>query len=580
MKQPVPLKLWLIAMILIALISGTRSISSAQSDGALSSWPTVTATNPADGATVVNLNQAITVTFSAQISPASIGPTVVLRAADGSSVDGNINFHGTTVVFKPVAPLMPDTTYTAEIGAPASDQADAVNERGFAWTFTTGTTIDATNPTVTTTIPANTAVGVPTNQRIDAMFSEDMAPASLRGKTFRITKPGGAAIAGAITYVSGSAVFRPLYRLRTNTHYIATITTGAKDLAGNPLAGNYVWSFDTGGNPELIKPVVISTNPASNAMAVPIDQKVSATFSKPMNYRTITTADFHLTWSGGRVLGTIKYFYDATDKVTIATFVPKANLRVNTQYTATITSAVRDLTGNQLAGNKRSGNYVWQFTTGTAAGLGTVALGAAANFAVLAAAAVTNTSTPTMITGDLGLWPGTSVTNFPPGMVNGSIDINDPAAQAGEAALAIAYNDAAGRSGAFTPAVGNVGGLTFTPGLYRSGSSTEISGGGDLTLDAQGDPTAVFIFQIASTLTTSSGFGITLKGGAQASQIFWQVGSSATIGTGSHFAGNILANTSITLVSGAVLDGRALAGAADLTGAVTMDDNTIVRPSP
>jgi hypothetical protein len=185
-----------------------------------------------------------------------------------------------------------------------------------------------------------------------------------------------------------------------------------------------------------------------------------------------------------------------------------------------------------------------------------------------------------MITGDVGLWPGTSMTNFPPGMVNGTIHVNDTTAQAGEAALTIAYNDAAGRVGAFTPAVGNVGGLTFTPGLYRSGTSTAISGGGDLTLDAQGDPNAVFIFQIASTLTTSSGFGITLAGGAQSSRIFWQVGSSATIGTGSHFAGNILANTSITLVSGAVLDGRALAGAISLTGAVTMDDNTVVRPAP
>lgn len=313
---------------------------------------------------------------------------------------------------------------------------------------------------------------------------------------------------------------------------------------------------------------------------VPTDQKVNATFSEAMNYATITTQSFLLTWSGGRILGTVTYFYDAINKVTIATFAPHANLLINTLYTAAITSAARDLAGNRLAGNKPSGNYVWQFTTGAGVGQGTVALGAAANFAILAAATVTNTSTPTMITGDVGLWPGTSITNFPPGMVNGTIHVNDTTAQAGEAALTIAYNDAAGRVGAFTPAVGNVGGLTFTPGLYRSGTSTEISGGGDLTLDAQGDPNAVFIFQIASTLTTSSGFGITLAGGAQSSHIFWQVGSSATIGTGSHFAGNILADTSITLVSGAVLDGRALAGAISLTGAVTMDDNTVVRAAP
>ncbi len=580
MKKAEPLKLWFIAMILIALVSGSSTIGLAQSDEPISSSPTVTATDPAAGADMVNLNQAVAVTFSRQISAASIGATMILRAPDGSVVEGNINFHGTTLVFRPAVNLMPATRYTAEVGAAGTDAAGRAVGPAFVWSFTTGATIDATIPTVTTTIPVNAAVSVPTNQRIDAMFSEGMAPGSLGVRTFRVTRPGGIAIPGAISYASGTATFRPRYRLLTNTHYIATITTGAKDLAGNPLAANYVWSFDTGANPNLVKPTVTSTNPANDALMVPIDQKVNATFSKPMDYRTITTADFFLTWAGRRVLATIGYFYDATGNVTIATVMPKARLRVNTQYTATITRAARDLTGNPLAGNKPSGNYVWRFTTGTTTGLSTVALGAAANFAVLAAATVTNTSTPTMITGDLGLWPGTALTNFPPGMVNGSIDVNDPAAQAGEAALTIAYNDAAGRTGAFTPAVGNVGGLTFTPGLYRSGSSTEISGGGDLTLDAQGDPMAVFIFQIASTLTTSSGFGITLKGGAKASQIFWQIGSSATIGTGSHFAGNILANTSITLVSGAVLDGRALAGAADLTGAVTMDDNTIVRPAP
>jgi type VI secretion system secreted protein VgrG len=158
--------------------------------------------------------------------------------------------------------------------------------------------------------------------------------------------------------------------------------------------------------------------------------------------------------------------------------------------------------------------------------------------------------------------------------------VDDPTSQAGMAALTIAYNNAAGRMGAFTPCDGNVGGRTFTPGLYRSGSSTEISSNGNLTLDGRGDPNAVFIFQIPSTLTTSSGLGVTLIGGAKPSQIFWEVGSSATIGTGSQFYGTILANTSITMVSGATLNGRALAGAISGTGAVTLDNNTIVRATP
>jgi len=302
---------------------------------------------------------------------------------------------------------------------------------------------------------------------------------------------------------------------------------------------------------------------------VPLDQQVSATFSKAMNYASITTGDFLLTWSGGQTVGTVTYAYDSINKVTTATFVPKANLLSNTLYTATITSEAEDLLGNAIVGNRPSASYVWQFTTG--ASLSPVPLGAAANFAVLAAAAVTNTSTATTITGDVGIWPGTSMTNFPPGIVIGTIHVNDVTAQAAEAALAVAYNNAKGRVGAFTPAVGNIGGLTFTPGLYRSGTSTAISGGGNLTLDAGGDPNAVFIFQIASTLTTSSGFGVTLIGGAKPSQIFWQVGSSATLGTNSVFKGNIMALTSITLTTGASMEGRALAR----NGAVTLDTNTI-----
>ena len=580
MKQQKPLKLWLTAIILIVLVAGSAVGINAQSDGPLVVVPLVTATNPANGAAAVNLNQVVGVTFSQPMSGPSVGVNLILLRPGGSRVSGVVTAEGTTAAFTPSADLLSSTTYTAKVKAAASDLAGVELGRAYIWKFTTGASEDTTKPTVTFTDPADAAVNVSINQRINAMFSENMNPHSLSNATFKVTKLGGAAIVGTIKYISGSVTFTPLNPLKINAHYIATITTGAKDLAGNPLAGDYVWSFDTGASQDRIRPTVTLTNPVTDASSVPTDQKVGATFSKVMNYATITTESFFLSWSGGRVLGTVAYFHDKTDNVTIATFVPGTNLLINTLYTATITTAVRDLAGNAISGNRQSGNYVWQFTTGTNVGQDRVALGAAANFAVLAAAAVTNTSTPTMITGDVGLWPGTSMTNFPPGIVNGTIHVNDTTAQAGEAALAIAYNDAAGRVGAFTPAVGNVGGLTFTPGLYRSDTSTEISGGGDLTLDAQGDPNAVFIFQIGSTLTTSSGFGITLKGGAQPSQIFWQVGSSATIGTGTHFAGNILANTSITLVSGAVLEGRALAGAADLTGAVTMDDNTVVRPAP
>ena len=212
------------------------------------------------------------------------------------------------------------------------------------------------------------------------------------------------------------------------------------------------------------------------------------------------------------------------------------------------------------------------FTTAAMASEAPVNLRSAANFAVLAGTTVTNVpGDGTAIIGDLGVSPGTAVTGFPPGIVVGTIHAGDAVAAQAQLDLTTAYNDAAGRSTAPITVSGNIGGMTLTPGLYKSTSSLAISSG-DLTLDAQGDLNAVFIFQIASTLTTTSGRKVILSGGAKASNIFWQVGSSATFGTTSVFKGTILANISITFTTGASLDGRALAR----TGAVSLGANNIV----
>jgi hypothetical protein len=209
-------------------------------------------------------------------------------------------------------------------------------------------------------------------------------------------------------------------------------------------------------------------------------------------------------------------------------------------------------------------------TTGNAA----VVLGAAAHYGVLAGSTVTSIGTTT-VNGDLGVSPGSAVTGFPPGTVTGAIDAANTAAGLGEAALTVAYNDAKGRTLAPISVAGNLGGQTLAPGLYKSTSSLEVSSG-DLTLDAQGDANGVFIFQIASTLTTTAGRQVILSGGAKAANVFWQVGSSATLATTTVFKGTIMADQSITLNTGATLDGRALAR----VGAVTMDSNTITIPAP
>jgi hypothetical protein len=211
-------------------------------------------------------------------------------------------------------------------------------------------------------------------------------------------------------------------------------------------------------------------------------------------------------------------------------------------------------------------------TTAEAAPPGPVLRGTASGFAVLGGSTVTNTGS-TVITGDLGLSPGTAISGFPPGTVNGTIHQTDAVASQAQKDLVTAYDDAAGRTSTATVSA-DLGGQTLTSGVYKGAPSLHLTG--SLTLDGQGDENAVFIFQApASTLITASASRVVLIGGAQACNIVWQVGSSATLGTGSFFKGNILALQSITVNNGTTVDGSTLARNA----AVTLDDNTISRAS-
>ena len=201
-----------------------------------------------------------------------------------------------------------------------------------------------------------------------------------------------------------------------------------------------------------------------------------------------------------------------------------------------------------------------------------VGLGTADSFAVLGGQTVTNTG-PTVVSGDLGVSPGSAVTGFPPGTVtNGTIHAADAVAAQAQSDLTTAYTDAAGRACTADLTGQDLGGLTLTDGTYCFSSSAQLTG--TVTLDAQGVSSAVFIFQIGSTLTTASASSVNLINGAQACNVFWQVGSSANLGTTTTFLGSILALTSIALNTGAtIVEGRALAR----NGAVTLDTNTITR---
>jgi len=325
---------------------------------------------------------------------------------------------------------------------------------------------------------------------------------------------------------------------------------------------------DKTGNPGTTPPTVISVTPSNGVCP---DTTVTATFSEAMNPATINTTTFTLTDPGGAsVAGAVSY--DVPSRV--ATFTQTSPpLALDTTYTATITTGALDLFGIPLATD-----FVWTFTTSANPCPGGIPLGTACGVGILAGSTVTNTG-PSHVTGDVDVSPGTAITGFDnaggPGTITGSYHAGDATAAQAQLDLTTAYNDAAGAAGGQAiPA--DIGGETLFPGVYKTSISLGITG--NLTLDAQGDPNAVWIFQIGSTLTTAAGNSqVILSGGAQAQNVFWQVGSSATLGTNTIFEGTIMAQASITLTTGATLNGRALAR----TGAVTLDNNQVnVPPCP
>jgi len=401
-------------------------------------------------------------------------------------------------------------------------------------------------------VPQTNGVGI--NRAVAVVFSTAMDPASINTSSFMV-----AGVSGTVTYdiANKIAAFRPAADLAPGTMYNATITTAARDVSGTPLAAPFNFSFTTRTTKDTSPPEIFAINVAAGATCVPQDQKISVTFDEQMDSLTINPGTFFIEGVAGAVT------YNVLSET--ATFAPSAMLAANTTFTITVTTGAKDLGGVPLAAP-----FHQTFTTGPCkvGGVPPVALCPfIGGFSVLAGSTVTNTGS-TVISGDVGVNPGSAVTGFPPGLASGAIHKADGAAAQAQAALTAGYIDAAGRSGGTTVA-GDLVGKTFTAGVYKSTSSLALSG--DVTLDAQGDPAAVFIFQISSTLTTGSGSHVVLANGAKACNVFWQVGSSATLGTNSVFKGNILALTSITITTGVNLQGRALAR----NGAVTLDSDVI-----
>jgi hypothetical protein len=396
-----------------------------------------------------------------------------------------------------------------------------------------------------------------------------------------------------VTYNASNrtAVFNPSAALTPSLGYTATITTAATDLAGNALAGvaatptvasNHVWTFTTTAAVvgDITAPTVTLTAPTAAATNVSLNTSINAQFSEAMDQATLSTASFTLqltTGPGPNLAGTVSY--DSLSN--IATFIPSSNLLANTQYTATVTNAATDLAANALVVPALGlPANPWTFTTGTGLAPGSVALGSAATFGIMATSAITSTGN-SIINGDVSLDPGTSMTGIPPAIINGSIHVNDSVSAQARNDLLSAYNFAKnlpiGTTISGGADLGSAGlyPLGMPPGTYTSGSTMLVSS--PLTLDAMGDANAVWVFQIGSSLTTTA--SVTLANGAQSKNVFWVPTSDATIGVGSTFEGTIVSGRDVTAVTGATINGRILAGAIT-AGTVALQASVVNVPAP
>ncbi len=330
--------------------------------------PTVISNSPANGATGVVVHTAVSVGFSVVMASATINTsTFTLTGPGGAAMTGAVSYTGTTATFTPTSALAAKTVYVATVTTGAQDPTGAGLAANFTFSFTTGTI-----PTVVSTNPLNGAINVPFNQKITATFSEAMNSTTVTASgtfTLAVAGAGGAAVTGTVTYVAATntAAFAPTANLLPSTQYTVTITSAAQNPAGNSLLTNAVWSFTTGKTADTTPPTIILTLPASAANSVPTNQKITATFSKVMDSATITASGTFIVAvagvGGAAVPGTVSYAGSA------ATFTPTANLAPNTQFTATVTTAAKDLSSNALVAGAKPNP--WSFTT--AAGPNTTA---------------------------------------------------------------------------------------------------------------------------------------------------------------------------------------------------------------
>ncbi len=642
---------WAMTMALGALAAGCNQDAILGSNGTAALVPAVTAVTPLNGATNVLIsNPLISATLNEAVAPITgTASMTVTCAAPCVNPTGVVTLDAThtiaTFTLTAGTTLATGTQYTGTVTGATALSSGVAMAGPFTWKFTTvAPPSDLTRPRVTVTDPATTipgpTLGVPSNSTISATFTKNMAAATITGTSFIVTCAAPCVSpTGSVSYSDGArtAVFRPAASLTVGDTYTATITTAVTDVSGNALAGNqaalpaasnYVWTFTAAAPSAAGNVSVLSTNPAANATTVCPSAGVNATFTVPSGLRmdptTLTPTTFSVTGPAPG-LTPVTAASISLDPATghIATFTPQNPLTGGVTYTATIVGGAKGVTDTAVPANTMLANFTWSFTVAASAcgAPAPIPLGSAASFGNYGGSAgTTNSGILTVVNGNVGTTAvSTLVTGFHDtavgctytetlgadvGAVNGLIYTAPPPptvscpneGTAATAAIAMqaradaltAYNALVALPAGPDPGAGNLANLVLVPGDYTAAAGSFKIQGGDLTLDAQGDANAVWVFQMATTLTVGgpgAAFpqSVILVNGAQAKNVYWQVGSAATINAagGGTMVGTIISQAGAAFSTAGntaivTLDGRVLS----LGASVTLVDTVINVPGP
>jgi len=565
--------LWLMPLLLVMIIAGCDDRVSVVSPPIVTT-PTVSSTNPVDLAPSVAFNSKLTATFSESMDSLTITTATFTLMQGTSFVSGTVSYTNKIAMFTPTSALQPDTKYTATITTGAKNLKGISLAANYVWSFTTA----ASSVTYTVALSSNPSAGGTTNGAgtFGTGSSVTVTATPAAGYLFVNWTEAGIAVLTSANYNFDIKSDRTLVANFALPSAQYTIVLSSNPSIGGTTSGG--GTFNTGSSVTVTATPNTGytfTNWTENGIAVSTNTNYQ--FSLIQNRTLVanfalvtgkyTVALSSLPVAGGNTSGDGSF-----DSGTLVTITATANAGYTfTNWTENFVE-VSTLANYSftISGNR---SLVANFTA-SGAGPSPVNLGSVGDFAVIAGSGVSNIGFSTLY-GDVGAFPTATIDGFPPGVVVGTLYMTaDPIVETAKTDLTTAYNDAQGRSLNAISLPGQLGGLTLAPGLYVNSSTSGISGTGPngiLTLDAGGDPNATWIFKMGSTLITDAGTSIVLAGGAKWENIFWSVGTSATLGTNSIFYGNILADQSITLTTGASLRGRALTR----IGAVTLDASIV-----